>query len=514
MLPMSRCLRGSQLTLTARQSILFTMLLSLTTLSPTIHAFNRPVLFQKNVTPLAKKPSRVQRTTLNNANAAAASPSGDHQNGSTKRQRSGMSLAITSVYFTVMAAKCALPATLSLLTDPKTGLVFHNSLLTPQQVFSQILFVSTSAIAVGKLLLGPVIDYFGGIRSLQVSLLALSVLLAIISVSSSVTTFAICWVLVDFIFSSCWAACINAIHQCFPDASDWSMQIGRLAAAARTGNAAAFAMFASLLSYFTLRTRQAWRPIFLVSSVLQLVPVALLTLYGKPFISKEQIVSKRLTQLQSGSERQRSSTTGPIMTLRREAKTVAFWCHLTSRSMLMVFASFLLFVPTLMNQVYGASSSLAARVGSLYAIGCLTSVTIGSGRYAQLSRRQKVFSVVTLMGLATLSSAAQLGHVMGAWSLSISASAMSMFAWGFSFAIPFYIPPSLYALKRGGTESSATIADVFDIGGFALLAAFNGYVAGLHHSSKVAWIPVFQMTTLAAFVSLVTLSIATWKERD
>jgi hypothetical protein len=35
------------------------------------------------------------------------------------------------------------------------------------------------------------------------------------------------------------------------------------------------------------------------------------------------------------------------------------------------------------------------------------------------------------------------------------------------------IPPSLYALSRGGTESSATIADVFDIGGFALLAAFK-----------------------------------------
>jgi hypothetical protein len=96
--------------------------------------------------------------------------------------------------------------------------------------------------------------------------------------------------------------------------------------------------------------------------------------------------------------------------------------------------------------------------------------------------------------------------------LSLPASALSMFVWGFAFAVPFYIPPSLFALKRGGTSSSATIADVFDIGGFGLLAAFNGYVAGIDHALAAAWIPVFQMTTAAAAVALVALSIATYKE--
>lgn len=87
-----------------------------------------------------------------------------------------------------------------------------------------------------------------------------------------------------------------------------------------------------------------------------------------------------------------------------------------------------------------------------------------------------------------------------------------MLVWGLGFAVPFYIPPSLFALKRGGVESSATIADVFDIGGFALLAAFNGFVAGIDHASKAAWIPVFLQTTIAAAISLASLCVAVWKE--
>lgn len=425
-----------------------------------------------------------------------------------RKRRTGMSIALTAAYFTVMAAKCALPSTLSMLTSPnnKIGLSFPVD-VHAQQVFAKMLFTSTSAIAVGKTLLGPIIDKFGGTRSLQFALLSLSVLLATISVTQTIHVFAFCWVLVDFVFSSCWAACINAVHESFPE-NEWATHVGSLAAAARTGNAMAFAVFASMLSYFQTRLWQPWRPIFLLSSVLQLVPLVLLGVYGSSG-------TKQPTQtdvMKQSSVESSKGVNGPIQTLRREASTLEFWCHLISRSLLMVFASFLLFVPSLMSQIYGASPSAAAQVGSFYAIGCLLSVTAGSRKYAKLTRNNKIRLLVSLMSLATLSSVAQLGHMVGKWSLSLSASALSMFTWGFAFSIPFYLPPSLFALARGGTESSATIADVFDIGGFGLLAAFNGYVAGANHALKAAWVPIFQMTTTAAAISLVSLSVATWKE--
>jgi MFS family permease len=419
------------------------------------------------------------------------------------RQR-GMGIALAAAYFTVMGAKCALPSVLAMLTSPTTGLTFAADWnLLPQQLVARQLALSTLAIALGKLMLGPVIDHFGGVLSLQVALSLLAVLLGIISASQPFMVFAVCWVMVDFIFSSCWAASINAIHQSFPP-EEWSQCVASLAAATRAGNAIAFSLFASVLLFFDQRMRQSWRPVFAVAAVSQLVPVFLLSFFGKPLLQK---FPSAITSSSTAAVKKKSMGAS-LVTLRREASTPEFWLHLASRSTLMVFASFLLFVPTLMSQVYGASPAFAAQSGSIYALGCLLSVTTISRLYSKLSRKSKIGSILALLGTATLCSLAQLGHVAGRWHLSATASAACLFLWGFAFSVPFYIPPSLYALSRGGAESSATIADVFDIGGFTLLAAFNGYVASIAHATPAAWIPTFQITTGCSAIALVALSLA------
>jgi hypothetical protein len=118
-------------------------------------------------------------------------------------------------------------------------------------------------------------------------------------------------------------------------------------------------------------------------------------------------------------------------------------------------------------------------------------------------------TIVGLLSLATLSSAAQLGHAMGILHLSVNASAAMFFLWGFAFSLPFYIPPSIYALDRGGAQSSATIADAFDVVGFGLLALFNLTVEGIATPTvPAAWIFAFQLTTAASLVSLLTLPVA------
>jgi hypothetical protein len=114
-----------------------------------------------------------------------------------------------------------------------------------------------------------------------------------------------------------------------------------------------------------------------------------------------------------------------------------------------------------------------------------------------------------------------------------------MFLWGFSFAIPFYIPSSVYALKRGGTTASATsksfafisrfrfffstlflyncylpVADAFDFSGFLFLAWFNGYVAGLPLSNPTSWIGPFQILTACTLISMASLSTALYLEKD
>ncbi len=139
------------------------------------------------------------------------------------RQNIVMTVALFSTYFAVMGAKCSLPSTFNLITSTNSGLNFHDQ--DPNQLISKVLTISTGAISFGKLILGPVIDKFGGVSCLKVSLLMLMGCLGMIASTNSFRVFALCWITVDFIFSSCWAACLNAIHHTFPE-DEWASNIG------------------------------------------------------------------------------------------------------------------------------------------------------------------------------------------------------------------------------------------------------------------------------------------------
>ena len=86
-----------------------------------------------------------------------------------------ISFSLFLTYLTVMAAKCALPSTLSSIASDASGLAHYGSTLSRQDVISRLLAFSTVSIAVGKLALGPVIDSIGGIPSLKVALTTLCV---------------------------------------------------------------------------------------------------------------------------------------------------------------------------------------------------------------------------------------------------------------------------------------------------------------------------------------------------
>lgn len=444
-----------------------------------------------------------------------------------KFRRRGMAITLGLSNFSVMGAKCALPSVLSLLMSQDRGLTFltttskpFSSALSPQNQFAQLLGFSTLSVALGKLLLGPVIDKLGGIRALQATLLLLLSLLATITMTQRFWIFVVCWVFVDFVFSSCWAACISSIQQSFPD-SEWGKQIGYLATGARLGNAASFSLFAAILFALENQMVQPWRVIFLVSAALQVVPLCLLTYFGGMTIDSNKAAAAKV----EAKENSKEASLAPVKDsprfrdslaiLRREAMTSEFWLHLISRSCLMVFASFLLFVPTLMNRVYSCSNAVAAQVASAYSLGCLLSVSLGSSLYSALrTTKQQIIAMASLLALATTASLAQLGHATGIVSLSWTLSIFSMFLWGFSFSLPFYLPPSLYALARGGRECSASIADCFDFFGFSLLAWFNKYVASIdQHSNPSSWAGCFKLTTACSVVAMIAQSFAIFLEK-
>lgn len=453
----------------------------------------------------------------------------------------GISVSLFVTYLTVMGAKCALPSTLSFLTSPNSGLSHpSSSTVSRHDVLSRLLALSTLSIATGKLALGPIIDSLGGVASLQIALSTLALCLGLIGFGNqtcpTLKILSIYWVIVDFAFSSCWAACVKTIRE-YTNEKKWAKEIGRLAVAARSGNAISFAFFAWLLQWApkinhngVAEIDSSWRWVFRASSAIQLIPLAMLSHFGK--IDSKTYSSRGLDVLEESSQstEQGSKMKKSLTILRNQSQTLAFWLHLISRSITMVLVSFLLFIPTFMKQCFEMSSASSARVGSFFAVGCLSSVSIFADKAYPSSldsavsksiHKHKAYSMLTLLTISTVTLALQSSFLRNTISISSNVGTLLMFLWGFSLAIPFYLPSSMFALKRGGIEGSATIVDAFDAVGFVLLATFNGYVArivgvsgmnGLLMSRKQAWLPVFQLMMKGSMIATLTLFLAVFSE--
>jgi len=364
-------------------------------------------------------------------------------NGNNNDHAKTLSASLFLTYLTVMAAKCALPSTLALLTAPNSGLLHHNTILSRQDVISRLLALSTVSIATGKLLLGPIIDSLGGISSLQIASTILFICLGSIGTQTlcpSLISFAIYWIIVDFAFSACWAACVKSIRDYLPEES-WSREIGRLAMAARLGNTISFTAFASLLQWASTRstiqvTNSGWRLVYRASSIIQLVPLFMLTYFGgkkKSRISDDNVVKSK----------ERSTLRQSLSILGQQSKTLEFWLHLISRSIIMVLVSFLLFIPSYMTQCFDMSSGASARVGSAFAMGCLLAVsslsekTYPSDRTRQRSSRsktyrRKAFAMTGFLTTATICLILQTAYLQNMVNLTPVLGTLLMFLFGFS----------------------------------------------------------------------------------
>ena len=363
----------------------------------------------------------------------------------------GMSIALFAAHFSVMAAKCSLPSCFALILSPESGLSF-NPTLSPQKQMSFLLFLSTLSIATGKICLGPLIDKFGGLKSLKIQLVFLSFLLCMLGFSTKFFVFSACWICIDLCFSACWPGCLASVYETF-DSHTWPRKIGMLALAARTGNACAFLGFGSLLQIFAGRSN-LWRLIFRVSSLIQLFPLLLLQYFGNS-VKQPMELTKNL----SINRKESSNERGTFYVLFQEMRTIEFWLILISRSALMIFGNFLLFVPAFMTHGYSLSYSLSSKVASLYAVGCLTSVALFSRFYNDLNAFKQIALVALLCAISCLCAFSQLLHSLQTTTFSPMLGSVIMILWGFSFSVPFYLPPALFALKRGGKESAATIGE-------------------------------------------------------
>jgi hypothetical protein len=222
-------------------------------------------------------------------------------------------------------------------------------------------------------------------------------------------------------------------------------EVGRLAMAARIGNALGFAFFASLLQWtitgVSAPSIEEWRWVYRAAALIQIIPLTMLTHYGSGVTNKGMTYKREASVTASRLDQS-------LSILRYQARKPEFWLHLISRSLIMVLVSFLLFIPSFMTQCYDMTSSSSARVGSLFAMGCLLSVSTLSektfpsvgkitngpreSRLIQVHYRRKAYSMLAFLATSTLCLLIQTIFLRGTISLTPLIGSLLIFLFGFS----------------------------------------------------------------------------------
>jgi len=179
------------------------------------------------------------------------------------------------------------------------------------------------------------------------------------------------------------------------------------------------------------------------------------------------------------------------------------------RSSLMVFGSFVLFVPSFMSQVFGLDPVSSSNVASLYSAGCLTSLLFSSSKFSNLSKQGKKIALRITLSIGAIASLLTyfLTYFQTTSKFGFHTSplvpalpALCMFLWGLSFPLAFYFPPTVYALRSGGKVAAATVTDSLDFFAFGALAGFNRWVAGV--DGREGWGDVLLVCTALVLSSI------------
>ena len=116
-----------------------------------------------------------------------------------------LSSLLTISYMSIIMSIMTLSATMKSIDRDVSLKLITNSRI-PLISTPTILLISTLFVMLGKFILGPPTDHFGGKVVMTVSMLSTSILLLGCSLSKNINVFAIFWILINIFYSSTWGA--------------------------------------------------------------------------------------------------------------------------------------------------------------------------------------------------------------------------------------------------------------------------------------------------------------------
>lgn len=256
---------------------------------------------------------------------------------------------------------------------------------------------------VGKFILGPPTDFFGGEKVLFITLLLSAISLFGCSMSNSIRAFGACWILFSFTFSAAWGAIGKVVRENFPR-REWAVQLGMVYTGSRIGSMFAVLIFGGILRFSPTAavSNSNWRRVFRASSAIVLsvmTSIAVLLQQVNSRVEDHQTsVSKAaakhtdptISSSKSGSQAQSAisnplgagndSTVGrpenAIETLSRLVKQETFWLVLATKISSLSVRQFSTFLPFYLTTGYSMAPSSATFASASFAVSFTISSSI------------------------------------------------------------------------------------------------------------------------------------------
>ena len=162
---------------------------------------------------------------------------------------------------------------------------------------------------IGKFVLGPPTDSFGGEQVLFLTLLLSAAFLFGCSISQGIKVFGIYWILFSFVFSAAWGAIGRIIRENFSE-KEWAVQLGLVYTGSRLGSILSVLFFGSILrspSLLSGSMPSSWRSVFRTSSTVLISVLAVSSVVMKLLSSTHGRI--KLTETTSKSKNALDTTT-------------------------------------------------------------------------------------------------------------------------------------------------------------------------------------------------------------
>lgn len=406
-------------------------------------------------------------------------------------------------YMSIICGVMSLPATLRSI---------DKAMVTSSSVeMSFILLIATLGTVVGKFLLGPPTDKLGGELMLKISLFAIALILIGCSFSNTIAIFGGLWILLSFVFGAGWGAVSQVIRRYYPQ-NEWGNQLGSAAACSRMGSLVSSQVYGFLMST-SHQNPNSWRIVYRSAALFQLLILSLFHLLPidtivveeknteKVIVPTETCALTKTIDIDEGIELE----TIPQV-LRHVAGKSSFWFMLLSKVALMTVGQFISFITLYLSTGLGKSDSIASKCSGVFAFGSLICNLFGTKIYQRMNGVKQHQIVILLNIWNCILPGILTAQAMKMIQLPFSAVLMILSIWGATWALPFYIPAGVFALRIGGLKHAALITNLMDAAGYISAAFFSKFA--MDYGRLGQWDNTLASLTICGVLALLGMFVA------